>query len=255
MWVIWKSLRQLTLALALPAFFRDSQFVNLHSYLQCWSFITTKGTWNSSEGSSHSDLKRQQKSAVQLVLQHCCKTSWKAILRSLLPRFKPLLQQIRLLQVAWILTSDWINYTGVTQYKEVTSLTAKGAAKGLLSESKAWMWNESPRGICVRKITLKIAYLGDWLIVLLKRHILKIAWQKNFRFHCNISTPLILWRKHHSLIPWRNFMIIYLDFCSPLRLWRTGASMLRASKGTRGDTFLLRSFSRFLETRRDSLPS
>ena len=127
MWVIEKSLRQLTLALALPAFFRDSQFVNLHSYFECWSFITTKGTWNFSEGSSHSDLKRQQKSAVQLVLQHCCKTSWKAMLRGLLPRFKPLSQQIRLLQVAWILTSDWINYTGVTQYKEVTSLTAKGA--------------------------------------------------------------------------------------------------------------------------------
>ena len=30
------------------------------------------------------------------------------MLRGLLPRFKPLLQQIRLLQVAWILTFDWI---------------------------------------------------------------------------------------------------------------------------------------------------
>ena len=28
--------------------------------------------------------------------------------------FKPVLQQIRLLQDAWILTSDWINYAGVT---------------------------------------------------------------------------------------------------------------------------------------------
>ena len=37
---------------------------------------------------------------VQLVLQHCCKTSWIAMLRVLPPKIKPVLQQIRLLQVA-----------------------------------------------------------------------------------------------------------------------------------------------------------
>ena len=37
---------------------------------------------------------------VPLVLQHCCKTSWIAMLRVLLASFKPVLQQIRLLQVA-----------------------------------------------------------------------------------------------------------------------------------------------------------
>ena len=37
---------------------------------------------------------------VSFVLQHCCKTSWKVMLRVLPPGFKPLLQQIRLFQVA-----------------------------------------------------------------------------------------------------------------------------------------------------------
>ena len=48
----------------------------------------------------------------QLVLQHCCKTSWKATLRVLPATFKPVFQQTRLLQVAWILASDWIKLHG-----------------------------------------------------------------------------------------------------------------------------------------------
>ena len=32
---------------------------------------------------------------VQLALQHCCKTSWKAMLRVLPPTFKPFSQQIK----------------------------------------------------------------------------------------------------------------------------------------------------------------
>ena len=50
---------------------------------------------------------------MQLLLQHCCKTSWKAILRVLpLTPLKLVLQQMRLLQVAWTLTSDWIKLRG-----------------------------------------------------------------------------------------------------------------------------------------------
>ena len=44
----------------------------------------------------------------QLVLQNCSKTS----LKVLLPTFKPFLQQISLLQVAWRLTSDWMKLLG-----------------------------------------------------------------------------------------------------------------------------------------------
>ena len=39
---------------------------------------------------------------LQLVLQHCCQTSWIAILHVLLVTFKPVLQQFSLLQVAQI---------------------------------------------------------------------------------------------------------------------------------------------------------
>ena len=49
---------------------------------------------------------------VQLVLQHCWKTSSKAMMCVLPPTLKPSLQQIRLLQVVWILTSDWIKLRG-----------------------------------------------------------------------------------------------------------------------------------------------
>ena len=45
---------------------------------------------------------------VQLVLQHCREPFWNTELHVLPPTFKPVLQQTRLLQVVWILTSDWI---------------------------------------------------------------------------------------------------------------------------------------------------
>ena len=45
---------------------------------------------------------------MQLVLQRRYKTIWITILRVLPPQIEPVLQQIRSLQVAWILTSDWI---------------------------------------------------------------------------------------------------------------------------------------------------
>ena len=49
---------------------------------------------------------------MQLVSEHCSRTSWKAMLRVLPTTFKPVLQQISLLQVAWILTSDWTRLRG-----------------------------------------------------------------------------------------------------------------------------------------------
>ena len=68
---------------------------------------------------------------MQLVLKHCCKTSWKTILRVLPPTFKPVLhEQIRLLQVAWILTSDWIKVRGNHARPGLTSLVAKQVCLG-----------------------------------------------------------------------------------------------------------------------------
>ena len=55
--------------------------------------------------------KTGNKKNVQLALQHCCKTIWIATLRVLSPTFKPVLQQIRWLQVASVLTSNWIKRT------------------------------------------------------------------------------------------------------------------------------------------------
>ena len=55
--------------------------------------------------------KTGNKKTVQLVLQHCWKTIWIAMLRVLSPTFKPVLQQIRWLQVASVLTSNWIKRT------------------------------------------------------------------------------------------------------------------------------------------------
>ena len=49
---------------------------------------------------------------MQFVLQHSCKTSWKVMLRVQPPTFKYVLHQIRLSQVAWLLTSDWIKLRG-----------------------------------------------------------------------------------------------------------------------------------------------
>ena len=42
----------------------------------------------------------------------CFATSWNEILRVLPPTLKPVLQQIRFLLVAWILTSDWLKLRG-----------------------------------------------------------------------------------------------------------------------------------------------
>ena len=48
---------------------------------------------------------------MQLVLIHCCKTREKAM-RALPPWFNLFLEQLRLLQAAWILTSDLIEVRG-----------------------------------------------------------------------------------------------------------------------------------------------
>ena len=51
------------------------------------------------------------------------------------PTFKPVLQQIRLLQVAGIPTSDWIklDHAGVTPYTRVTSFFEKQVCLGLIT--------------------------------------------------------------------------------------------------------------------------
>ena len=49
---------------------------------------------------------------VQLVVQHCCKMSSKAPFLVLITTFKPVLHQIRSLQVVRVLTSDWIKLLG-----------------------------------------------------------------------------------------------------------------------------------------------
>ena len=68
---------------------------------------------------------------MQLVLKHNCKTSWKTILRVLPPSFKPVLyEQIRLLLVAWIVTSDWIKVRGNHARPGFTSLVAKQVCLG-----------------------------------------------------------------------------------------------------------------------------
>ena len=68
---------------------------------------------------------------MQLVLKHNCKTSWKTILRVLPPSFKPVLhEQIRLLLVAWILTSDRIKVRGNHARPGFTSLVAKQVCLG-----------------------------------------------------------------------------------------------------------------------------
>ena len=45
-------------------------------------------------------------------LQHCYITIWKVTLRILPLTFKPVLQHTRLLEAAWILSSDWIELHG-----------------------------------------------------------------------------------------------------------------------------------------------
>ena len=69
------------------------------------------------------------KKTFQLVLH--CKTSCKAMLCTLTPTFKPVLQQINFLQVVWILTFDWINYVSVTPYMEFMSMVATQVYFGL----------------------------------------------------------------------------------------------------------------------------
>ena len=53
-------------------------------------------------------LSLRQNGRLKLALQNCCGTFLKIILCVLLHTFTPVLQQVRLLQVAWKLSSDWI---------------------------------------------------------------------------------------------------------------------------------------------------
>ena len=53
-------------------------------------------------------LSLRQNGRQKLALPNCCETFLKVILCVLLPTFKPVLQQVRLLQVACKLSFDWI---------------------------------------------------------------------------------------------------------------------------------------------------
>ena len=62
---------------------------------------------------------------VRLVSKHCCKTS--SDVHVVPPTLKPVFQQIRLWQVAWILTTDWMKLRGIMG---ITSLAVKQVRVG-----------------------------------------------------------------------------------------------------------------------------
>ena len=67
---------------------------------------------------------------VQLVSEHYFKKSWNAVKCILVTPFKPVLQQIGLLQVVWILTSYWIKLNGRQAIHRCWSLVAKQVCYG-----------------------------------------------------------------------------------------------------------------------------
>ena len=66
--------------------------------------------------STHFHVKNpstQSNAILELLIRTlCCKTGWKVMFRVLSPTFKPVLQQIRFLEIALILTSNWIKSHG-----------------------------------------------------------------------------------------------------------------------------------------------
>ena len=71
-------------------------------------------------------VKRATKN-VQLVLQHCCKPSWIAMLRVLPPMFDPVLQEIRLQGL-----SSWVVKRATSLFNSFCSHVAKQIARFLL---------------------------------------------------------------------------------------------------------------------------
>ena len=69
---------------------------------------------------------------VQLVLHHCCKPSWKAMLHVLPPTFKPFSPQIKV-TASWVNTDFWLDklkYARTTPRTGLRSLAAKQVCFG-----------------------------------------------------------------------------------------------------------------------------
>ena len=93
------------------------------------------------------------KKTFQLVLH--CKTSCKAMLCTLTPTFKPVLQQINFLQVVWILTFDWIKLCEchTIQVMEFMSIVATQVYFGLENTQNV-LQILSQRGVVLITISL-----------------------------------------------------------------------------------------------------
>ena len=72
--------------------YRETVVQNLHNSLWKQKFEHQR---NTTQNKTKAAVERATKN-VQLVLQHCCKPSWVAMLRVLPPMFDPVLQEIRL---------------------------------------------------------------------------------------------------------------------------------------------------------------
>ena len=84
-------------------------------------FLLNLNIWSTQFLSWGTQNRQQKRAACFATLQQ---KSWKVMLRVLPPTFKLYLQQIRLLQVAWILTSDWIKLHGSHVIRHGSNVTS-----------------------------------------------------------------------------------------------------------------------------------
>ena len=101
----------------------EKQWSKIYTILDENRRLNTKETI---QNKTKAAVKRATKH-VQLVLQHCCKPSWIAMLRVLPPMFDPVLQEIRLQGL-----SSWVVKRATSLFNSFCSHVAKQIARFLL---------------------------------------------------------------------------------------------------------------------------
>ena len=82
-------------------------------FIRCCYLQAISSCFNTSTHFHVENPTTQNHATIELLIGTlCCKTGWKVMLRVLSPTFKPVLQRIRFLEIALILTSDWIKSRG-----------------------------------------------------------------------------------------------------------------------------------------------
>ena len=130
------------------------------------------------------------------VLKHCCKMIWKECSEFYHPRITPFLQQIRLLQVVWILTSDWkkLSRSHALLGSYVTSCKTSLPWAGIMPNITAQL-------ILQQYYKTSCLFLLPVFLYVIPGSYSKTCWLPSYHLRACFSWCLSLWKRKEMIPP------------------------------------------------------